>query len=130
MNFTTKAAAMLINQLDFAKSANGLLPVIAVDADTQQILMQAWMNKEALHETLTSGRVCYYSRSKQGLWRKGDSSGHVQHMKAFYTDCDNDSLIVEVEQVGAACHTMRRHCFYKRAQQDGTFETIIEPMAD
>ena len=88
------------------------------------------MNKQALHETLTTGQVCYYSRSKRALWRKGESSGHVQYLKSFYTDCDNDSIIMEVEQVGAACHTMRHHCFFKHAQQDGTFKIIIDPIED
>jgi phosphoribosyl-AMP cyclohydrolase len=128
MIFSHDAAASLVSQLDFSKAADGLLPVITVDAEGGQVLMQAWMNKEALLETLTTGRVCYYSRSKQGLWRKGDTSGHVQTLVACYTDCDNDSILLEVLQIGAACHTMRRHCFYQKATEDGTFKTIIAPL--
>lgn len=90
----------------------GLIPVIAQDASTMEILMFAWMNREALEETIQTNRVCYYSRSRQSLWRKGESSGHQQQLVSLRTDCDGDVLLAMVEQTGAACHTYRKSCFY------------------
>ncbi len=117
-----EAAERVADQLDFAKSK--LLPAIAIQYDSNEVLMQAWMNRAAVIDTLTTGRVCYYSRSKQGLWRKGDTSGHVQHLKGMRIDCDKDSILLLVDQVGAACHTMRRHCFFYEAQDDGSLDII------
>ena len=125
---SSDAATKVVAQLDFAKAS--LLPAMALDHQTNQPLMQAWMNKDALHETLTTGRACYYSRSRQSLWHKGDTSGHVQHVKAVRTDCDKDSIILLVEQIGAACHTMRRYCFYHNIKQDGSLDILIDPMCD
>lgn len=91
---------------------NGLIPVIAQDHDTKEVLMFAWMNREALEETIATGAMCYWSRSRKSLWRKGETSGHRQSLRALSADCDGDVLLAEIEQVGAACHTHRRSCFY------------------
>ncbi|AWK87025.1 phosphoribosyl-AMP cyclohydrolase [Azospirillum thermophilum] len=110
-------------------NADGLVPAIAQAEGTGEVLMMAWMNREAVVETLTTGRVCYWSRSRRGLWRKGESSGQVQMLKDFRVDCDGDTLLLIVEQQGVACHTGRRSCFY-RAWRDGTLETIQEVETD
>lgn len=96
----------------------GLLPAIAQQFDTGEVLMMAWMNREALDETLQTGRVCYFSRSRQQLWRKGESSGQVQMLKELRFDCDGDTILVKVDQTGPACHTGRRDCFYNLVQGD------------
>jgi phosphoribosyl-AMP cyclohydrolase len=106
-------------------NADGLVPAIAQQHDTGEVLMMAWMNREAIDETLSTGRVCYYSRSRAGLWRKGETSGQVQHLKELRVDCDGDTLLLLVDQKGVACHTGRRSCFY-RAARDGTVATILE----
>ncbi|MWJ28188.1 phosphoribosyl-AMP cyclohydrolase [Halomonas sediminis] len=93
-------------------NADGLLPAIAQQHDSGEVLMMAWMNQEALKETLHTGRVCYYSRSRGKLWRKGESSGQQQHLKSAALDCDGDTLLLQVEQTGPACHSGRRSCFY------------------
>lgn len=90
----------------------GLVPAVAQDAGSGKVLMMAWMNREAVIETLTTGRVCYWSRSRQSLWRKGDTSGHIQMLREFYIDCDGDTLLIKVEQTGAACHTGNPTCFF------------------
>lgn len=90
----------------------GLVPVIAQDATTRQVLMHAWMNREALEETLRTKRVCYWSRSRQALWRKGETSGHVQRLVTLSVDCDGDTLLAQVEQTGPACHTGAVSCFF------------------
>ncbi len=99
-------------------NADGLLPAIAQQFDSGEVLMLAWMNREALAETLRTGRVCYWSRSRQALWRKGESSGQVQMLKALRFDCDGDTILLEVDQTGPACHTGRRDCFYNRVEGD------------
>lgn len=90
----------------------GLLPAIAQQFDTGEVLMLAWMNREAIEETLASGQVCYWSRSRNRLWRKGESSGHTQRLRELRVDCDGDTLLLLVDQIGAACHTGRPNCFY------------------
>ena len=95
-----------------AFDANGLVPAIAQQHDTGEVLMMAWMNRAALEETLSTGRVCYWSRSRAGLWRKGETSGQVQRLVELRIDCDNDCLLVLVDQTGVACHTGRRSCFF------------------
>ncbi len=90
----------------------GLIPVIAQQYDSKTVLMMAWMNRDALNETLRTGRVCYYSRSRKTLWRKGESSGHQQKLKSLHFDCDGDCLLALVDQTGAACHTYRENCFF------------------
>ncbi|PWC76202.1 phosphoribosyl-AMP cyclohydrolase [Azospirillum sp. TSH64] len=102
---------------------DGLVPAIAQAEGSGEILMMAWMNRDAVVETLSTGRVCYWSRSRGGLWRKGETSGQVQRLKDFRVDCDGDTLLLIVEQDGVACHTGRRSCFY-RAWRDGKLETI------
>jgi phosphoribosyl-AMP cyclohydrolase len=94
---------------------DGLIAAIAQQHDTGEVLMMAWMNREALEETLATGRVCYFSRSRKTLWRKGESSGQVQILKELRIDCDADTVLVKVDQTGPACHTGRRDCFYWRA---------------
>ena len=99
-------------------NADGLIPAIAQQYDTGEVLMLAWMNREALEETLEKGRVCYWSRSRQQLWRKGESSGQVQQLREARLDCDGDTLLLLVDQTGPACHTGRRGCFYNLVQGD------------
>ncbi len=108
---------------------NGLVPAIAQAHDSGEVLMMAWMNADAVAETLRTGRVCYWSRSRQGLWRKGERSGQVQTLKSFLVDCDGDTLLLKVEQQGVACHTGHRSCFYSAAQSDGLCEIapVITP---
>lgn len=107
----------------------GLVACVAQQHDTGEVLMLAWMDRAAVEETLATGRVCYYSRSRRGPWRKGETSGQVQRLVELRLDCDGDTLLALVEQTGAACHTGRRSCFY-RAARDGALETIAEPIAD
>jgi phosphoribosyl-AMP cyclohydrolase len=91
----------------------GLIPVIAQDADTGEVLMLAWANRKALERTLTEGRMVYWSRSRQELWRKGDTSGHGQHWQELRVDCDADVIVARIHQEGAACHTGERSCFFR-----------------
>jgi len=107
----------------------GLIPVIAQDAHTHQVLMMAWMNAEAVARTLDTGRVTYWSRSRQSFWIKGESSGHVQKLVDFRIDCDGDCLLVLVDQTGPACHTNRQSCFYT-AIRDGEPVELMKPMED
>jgi phosphoribosyl-AMP cyclohydrolase len=109
--------------------ANGLVPAIAQQHDTGEVLMMAWMNKDAVVETLTTGRVCYWSRSRGRLWRKGETSHQFQHLKEFRIDCDGDTILLLVEQEGVACHTGRRACFF-RAVRDGALVEIAAPLID
>ena len=110
-----------------ALTAEGLVPAIAQQHDSGEVLMMAWMNRESLAETLSTGRVCYWSRSRQTLWRKGETSGHVQRLVELRFDCDNDALLLLVDQTGPACHTNRRSCFYNAVRGDAV-EVISEPM--
>ncbi|TMR09996.1 phosphoribosyl-AMP cyclohydrolase [Nonomuraea turkmeniaca] len=105
MSLDPKIAARL------KRTTDGLVPAIAQQYDTGEVLMLAWMNDEALHRTLTTGRATYWSRSRGEFWVKGDTSGHVQHVKSVALDCDGDTVLVKVDQVGAACHTGERTCF-------------------
>lgn len=93
------------------RDAKGLVAAVIQQYDTREVLMVGYMNDEALRRTLTTGRVTFWSRSRQEYWRKGDTSGHVQYVKSVSLDCDGDALLVEVDQVGAACHTGKRSCF-------------------
>jgi len=108
---------------------DGLVPAIAQQHDSGEVLMMAWMNTDSILETLETGRVCYWSRSRQSLWRKGESSGQVQVLKEMQIDCDGDTLLLIVDQSGVACHTGRRSCFY-RAMRDGALVTIAEQLVD
>ena len=116
--------ADLINKLKF--NNDGLIPVIAQSHDSREILMMAWMNHDAIIETLQTGRVCYYSRSRQKLWRKGESSGQIQTLKNFRIDCDADTILLLVEQVGVACHTGRRSCFFEEVSKDGRIKIVAD----
>lgn len=108
-----------MEQPDFDK-CGGLVPAIAQDAETGEVLMLAYMNAAAWTETLRTGEAHYYSRSRQCLWHKGGTSGHVQQVQAIRLDCDRDTVLLSVHQVGgAACHTGRRSCFYRERSQDG-----------
>ena len=102
--------------------AHGLVAAIAQDADTGEVLMLAWMNAEALKLTLDTGRGIYWSRSRNELWRKGDTSGHEQHVVEARVDCDQDAVLLKVRHTGAACHTGRRSCFYRIAGPNGLAE--------
>lgn len=105
---------------------NGLIPAIAQDHATGEVLMMAWMNAEAVQRTLTEGRVTYWSRSRQSLWTKGETSGHVQRLIDLRVDCDRDCLLLLIEQTGPACHTGRRSCFYT-AVRDGAEVELMAP---
>lgn len=107
----------------------GLVAAIAQQADSGEVLMLAWMNADAIRETLISGMVCYFSRSRQKLWRKGETSGQVQALKDFRWDCDADTVLLQVDQTGVACHTGRRNCFFN-AVRDGKTTTIAEVTTD
>ncbi len=118
---------MWIDKLKF--NEDGLIPAIAQQFDSKEVLMMAWMNKASIEESLKTARVCYWSRSRQAFWRKGESSGQIQMLKEFRVDCDSDTLLLLVDQTGPACHTGRRSCFYQLAEGD---ELIIdsEPLID
>ena len=117
------------NGPDFSRG-DGLLPAIAQDAQTGEVLMQAYMNAESYAETLTTGRAVYYSRSRQKLWRKGVESGNVQMVKAIYLDCDRDTILLKVEQIGgAACHEGYKSCFFRQVTPDG-LQVIGEKVFD
>lgn len=104
----------------------GLLPAIAQDATTGAVLMLAWMNEEAFRETVSSGRAVYYSRSRGKLWRKGEESGHVQTVRAVLIDCDADTILLKVNQQGAACHEGYPTCFFRKLDSDGQVELVEE----
>ena len=106
----------------------GLIPAIAQDADSGEVLMMAWMNADAVARTLETGKVTYWSRSRQAYWVKGETSGHVQELVDFRVDCDRDCLLLQVRQTGPACHTNRRSCFYT-AVRDGTEVELMKPEA-
>ena len=118
--------------IDFAKSG-GLVPAIAQDADTGLVLMLAWMNREAYEETLRTGRACYFSRSRNKLWRKGEESGHVQEVREVYVDCDADTILLKVHQIGgAACHEGYASCFFRKVEPGGlrvVAEKVFDPKA-
>jgi phosphoribosyl-AMP cyclohydrolase len=107
----------------------GLVAAIAQQHDTGEVLMMAWMNAESIAETLTSGRVCYFSRSRGKLWRKGETSGQQQRLVELRLDCDGDTILLLVHQDGVACHTGRRDCFF-RAARDGALVEIADPLVD
>ena len=124
---TTLTIAAVLDALCF--DANGLVPAVAQQHDTGEVLMMAWMNRDAVAETLTTGRVCYWSRSRNRLWRKGETSHQVQHLKELRIDCDGDTILLLVDQEGVACHTGRRACFF-RAVRDGALVEIAAPLID
>ncbi len=114
-----------VSELKFDE--HGLITAIMQDAKTNEVLMVAYMNNEALMKTLESGLAHFWSRSRKKLWLKGESSGHVQNVKGIYIDCDGDALLVKIEQKGGACHTGYRSCFYRRLDvENDRFETVGE----
>ncbi|MCK5656141.1 MAG: phosphoribosyl-AMP cyclohydrolase [Candidatus Aureabacteria bacterium] len=106
----------LTEEVKFDK--NGLVPAIIQDFKTLEVLMVAYMNKESLETTLKTGKACFWSRSRQKLWIKGETSGHIQKVKEIFVDCDNDTLLIKAEQIGGACHTGYRTCFYRKLDKD------------
>ena len=117
----------LLDAIQF--NADGLVAAIAQQHDTGEILMFAWMNRDAFAETLATGRAVYWSRSREALWRKGEISGQVQRIVSLRLDCDGDVLLLRVDQTGVACHTGRRSCFFREVQ-NGEWVTISEPEVD
>ena len=114
----------MMEGLDF-KKGNGLIPAIVQDYKTKRVLMLAYINEESFKMTLQTGEAHYWSRSRNCLWHKGKTSGHVQKIKEIYVDCDNDTVLFLVEQVGGiACHTGHESCFYRRINRDGSFEIV------
>lgn len=128
MTDLTTATRNFIDGLTF--DADGLIPAIAQQHDTGEVLMMAWMNRESIGETLQGKRVVYWSRSRKSLWRKGDSSGQVQHLIELRVDCDRDCLLLLVDQIGVACHTGRRNCFFTAIRDNNPMvvaDVIIDP---
>ncbi len=124
-----KAAAVPAVVGAIAFNADGLVAAIAQQYDSGEVLMMAWMNRDAVAETLSTGRVCYWSRTRGKLWRKGETSGQVQVLKDFRWDCDADTVLVQVDQEGVACHTGRRSCFFN-AVREGKPAVIAEVEVD
>jgi phosphoribosyl-AMP cyclohydrolase len=111
-------------------SADGLVPVITQDANSHEVLMFAWMDREALRKTAETGEAVYWSRTRKKLWRKGEESGHVQKVREIRLDCDEDAILLKVEQVGGiSCHTGRRHCFFRRLDDSG-WEIVEQVLKD
>jgi len=124
---TSEPPSDLLSAIAF--DADGLVPAIAQRHDTGEVLMLAWMNRAVLAETVATGRVCYWSRSRRRPWRKGETSGQVQRLVELRLDCDGDALLLRVDQTGVACHTGRRSCFF-RAWRAGAWTTIAAPEVD
>ncbi len=117
----------MLDQIRF--DAAGLVAAVAQQHDTGEVLMLAWMNRDAVAETLATGQVCYWSRSRKALWRKGETSGQTQRLVELRVDCDGDSLLLRVDQHGVACHTGHRSCFYRAARDGGWVETAAALVA-
>jgi phosphoribosyl-AMP cyclohydrolase len=105
---------------------DGLLPAIVQDAETQEVLMMAWMDRSALEKTLLSGQTHFYSRSRRSAWHKGATSGHVQNVEGIFVDCDADVLLIKARQVGGACHEGYRSCFFRRIDKEGRLEQVAD----
>ncbi len=114
----------LLERVSFNKE--GLLPVIVQDINRGEVLMMAWMNREALKKTITSGKAYFWSRSRKRLWLKGESSGHYQLVREMWIDCDEDTLLIKVEQIKASCHKGYRSCFFRKIDKEGKLELIGE----
>ena len=126
-NIEKPAIEQVLDSLSF--NDDGLIPAIAQQHDSGEVLMMAWMNRDAVTATLEEGRIVYWSRSRQALWHKGESSDQVQTLKEMRWDCDSDTLLLQVDQDGVACHTGRRNCFFN-AVRDGKIEIIAEVEID
>ena len=122
-NIKNKTMDKILSQLSF--NDKGLVAAIAQQASTGDVLMMAWMNADAVRETLATGRVCYYSRSRSALWRKGEKSGQIQKLLDFRWDCDGDTILLQVDQTGVACHTGRENCFF-RALRNNDIKVIAD----
>jgi phosphoribosyl-AMP cyclohydrolase len=125
--FTMSAQSYSFDPETLTYTADGLIPAIAQDATSGEVLMMAWMSAESIRRTLETGRVTYWSRSRQAFWVKGETSGHVQELVALRVDCDRDCLLLRVNQTGPACHTGRRTCFYTEVTENGEME-LMAPM--
>ena len=110
--------------------SDGLIPGVIQDYNNGDVLMVGYMNREAIKRTLTSGRTCFWSRSRQKYWVKGETSGHIQKIKEIYVDCDKDCFLVKVEQTGAACHENYRSCFFRSVDEEGNMKVVLEKMED
>jgi len=125
----TAAVDPRFSKPDFSRGVEGLLPAIAQDATTQQVLMMAWMNEEAFEETVATGFATYFSRSRKRLWRKGEESGHRQRVVGIYLDCDQDTILVTVDQTGAACHEGYASCFFRK-YENGKLTVVAQRLVD
>jgi phosphoribosyl-AMP cyclohydrolase len=121
--FSKKEIKDFIELLDFSKIKDKLIPVITQDYNTKEVLMLAFANKEAIERSLQTGLMHYFSRSRQKIWQKGETSGHIQEIEDIFTDCDNDSILVVVKQIGGACHEGYYSCFYK-TYRNGKFSVV------
>ncbi len=121
---------MTLRELPNFDAGQGLLPAVAQDAQSGQVLMLAWMNREALEETLSSGYAVYYSRSRGRLWRKGEESGHRQRVVEVSIDCDADAILIKVDQTGAACHEGYASCFFRTLKADGSTQLNAQRLVD
>ena len=110
--------------------ADGLIPAVIVDVETKQVLMVAYMNETSLRQTVRTGKTHFWSRSRQKYWMKGESSGHTQEVRAVYTDCDADTVLIEVVQHGGACHEGYYSCFFRRLGEDGEWQVVAEKVFD
>ena len=126
---TYPAAAIEAMLAEIHFDPQGLVPAIAQQHDTGEVLMMAWMDRDAVLETMQTGRACYWSRSRKAPWRKGDTSGHIQTIVDFRVDCDGDTVLMLVDQTGVACHTGRHNCFF-RAIRGGKFDEIAPVQID
>jgi phosphoribosyl-AMP cyclohydrolase len=108
-------------------NADGLVPAIVQDQASGRVLMMAWMNRASLETTIATGKTHFWSRSRQKFWMKGESSGHIQTVKDIAFDCDGDTLLIQVEQIGAACHEGYRSCFYRSVREGGAADSVTEP---
>lgn len=122
---------MLDSFLDSLKyDSDGLVPGVVQDATTGDVLMVAYMNRDAVAQTLTSGRACFWSRSRQTFWIKGETSGNIQAVKSVYVDCDKDCFVIKVDQTGAACHEGYRSCFFRKIDSEGRETIVMERLSE
>lgn len=122
---------MLNTFLDSLKyDSDGLVPAVVQDATNGDVLMVAYMNRDAVEKTLTSGRACFWSRSRQTFWIKGETSGNIQAVKSVYVDCDKDCFVIKVDQTGAACHEGYRSCFFRKVDSEGNETIVMERLSE
>jgi phosphoribosyl-AMP cyclohydrolase len=132
--FSGKVRRQIAKRMSFLEKlkfdASGLIPAIIQEQSTGRVLMMAWMNRESLEKTIATGKTHFWSRSRQKFWMKGESSGHTQAVKDVSFDCDGDTLLIQVEQIGAACHEGYRSCFFRSTTSDGSDFKITEPQLE